>query len=702
MHMMQDILESRTDSGHEMLRAMLSAMQDAVIVIDERGIVELVNPAAEKTFGFAAEELVGHNISVLMPSPYREHHDEYLAHYLRTGERHVLGASRELVAQRKDGTSFPVELAVTEMTVGGLRKFTGVVRDISERKRAEEALQRRKQDLDLALDGADVHLWHLDCHSRAMHCFARLPQALGLKPEDVRPELEFWISLLHPDDRADIMQCLADVGHAPPGPMDKEIRLRGSDGEWKWMFVRAQVVERDSAGAPLRVAGSCLDITRRKEAEEKMLLLAQHDALTGLPSRALAYALGERVLASARRDGLRSAVLFVDLDRFKPINDTYGHEAGDAVLQEVARRLTGCIRAEDVAGRIGGDEFMIVLADVDGAHGAARVASQCIASIVRPYAYKALELHLSSSIGISLFPGDGEDIDTLLKHADAAMYHAKECGRENFQFFTNELNVRAANAHNLERRMRCGLRQHQFKLYYQPIVDIDADRVIGAEALLRWPDSGVAPEQFIAVAECTGLINQLGEWALGEACRQQRDWHSNGLGDITISVNVSPVQFRQPGFRCMVSRIVTECGIDPGWLQLEIAENIVLQNFAAVLDTLRALRQFGTHILLDDFGKGYSNLSYLKQLPVDAIKIDRDVVRNLDTDRGDRAIAAAIINLGRELGLQVIAEGIESEATLQSLHARRCGAIQGFHVCHPLPTADFENWYRIHAQHVLM
>ncbi|HJV83832.1 MAG TPA: EAL domain-containing protein [Noviherbaspirillum sp.] len=281
------------------------------------------------------------------------------------------------------------------------------------------------------------------------------------------------------------------------------------------------------------------------------------------------------------------------------------------------------------------------------------------------------------------------------------MYHAKECGRDDFQFFTNELNLRAASARNLEQRMRGGMQEHQFRLYYQPIVDIDADRVIGAEALLRWPDSGVAPEQFIPVAECTGLINQLGEWALGEACRQQRAWHMNGMSDITVSVNVSPVQFRQPGFRCMVSRIVQESGIDPGCLQLEIAENIVLQNLAAVLDTLRALRQLGMHVVLDDFGKGFSNLSYLKLLPVDAIKIDRDFVRDLTTDRGNRAIAAAIINLGRELGLQVIAEGIESEATLQSLHARHCAAIQGFHICEPLPTADFENWYRIHAEHAM-
>ncbi|HJV83831.1 MAG TPA: PAS domain S-box protein [Noviherbaspirillum sp.] len=355
---MQDILKSRSEADRELLRAMLWTMQDCVIVIDERGTVEAMNPATEKVFGFAATELIGRNISVLMPSPHRESHDSYLERYLRTGERRLLGMAREFVGQRKDGTHFPIELMVTEMVVGGRRRFTGVIRDISARKHADEAQKKSRQELDLALDGADVYLWHLDCNARTMHCFDRLPQAIGLRPEEVRPELEFWLSLIHPDDRAEILHCLAEVGHAPPGPMDREIRLRGSDGDWKWMYVRAQVVQRDSAGMPLRVAGTCLDITRRKHAEEKMLLLAQHDALTGLPNRALTIALGEQVLAAARRDRLRCAVLFVDLDRFKPINDAYGHEAGDAVLQEVARRLTGCIRAGGVAMRRGDREAL--------------------------------------------------------------------------------------------------------------------------------------------------------------------------------------------------------------------------------------------------------------------------------------------------------------------------------------------------------
>ncbi len=822
---MQDFSGGKNDTEERaLLRSMLSTMLDSVIVINERGIVETMNPAAEKMFGLDVGEMVGRNISELMPSPHRENHNEYLARYLRTGEARIIGKNREMMALRKDGTVFPIELAVSEMMIGGQRKFTGVIRDITERKRseeaqadldqrfravyenaaigiavlspekqflyvnrkltqivgysqeemlgrstdefaypddivmgeeqrrrllageedsvqverrfrrkdgttiwvdanvscvrktngdpaymiaviedvsmrksAEEALQKSKQDLDVALEGANVHLWHLDCAARVVHYLDKLPEALGLTQQDARPELDFWLALLHPEDREHILHCLAEVGHAPPGPMDKELRVHCMDGSWKWMFVRAQVVERDDKGMPLRVAGTCLDITERKLAEEKMLLLAQHDALTALPNRALTRELGERVLASARRDGLRSAVLFVDLDRFKPINDTYGHDAGDAVLREVAARLSHCIRAEDVVGRIGGDEFMIVLADVDGARGAAHVAAQCIALLRQPCLHGELSLQISSSIGISLFPADGNDIDTLIKNADTAMYHAKEMGRDNYQFFTGELNRRAASALSLESRMRSGLQKHQFRLYYQPVVEIDSGAVICAEALLRWPDSGVAPDQFIPVAECTGLINQLGEWALNEACRQQGAWQARGVGDIPVSVNISTAQFRQPGFRCMVERAMKESGIAPYRLRLEIGENVLLQNFSSVVNTLRALRQLGLHVVLDDFGKGYSSLSYLKQLPVDAIKIDKDFVHNLNNDRGNMAIAAAIIHIGKELGLQVIAEGIETDAIMQSLHARHCEAMQGFYVCEPLANAEFEDWYRSHA-----
>ncbi|WP_052452092.1 bifunctional diguanylate cyclase/phosphodiesterase [Noviherbaspirillum autotrophicum] len=819
---MQDISQSKHAAEERaLLSSMLSTMQDAVIVIDERGIIERVNPVTEQTFGYRVGELIGRNVNILMPSPHREQHDAYLTRYLRSGERHVLGINRELLAQRKNGSQFPIELMVSEMLVAGRRKFTGVVRDITERKRtedklaqydqrfravydnaavgialmapdmrllyvnrkmteiigysaeeltsrnvedithpddieigrepyrkllrgevdsilvekryrcrngntiwvdasiscvrdrngeaayaiaviedisarkeAEAAVLKSKQDLDVALEGADVHLWHLDCDRRTLQYLDKLPASLGLTQDKVRRDLDFWLALIHPDDRERLTEQLHDVDHSTRDTGETELRMRAGDGHWKWMLVRARILERNAQGAPRHVAGTCLDITARKQTEQEMLHLAQHDTLTGLPNRALSYAFGERTLASALRDGLKSAVLFIDLDRFKPINDTYGHDAGDAVLREVARRLRSCVRAEDMVGRLGGDEFLVVLADVDGPRGAGRVATQCIASLGQPCAYKELRLQVSSSIGIAMFPADGNDIFTLTRNADAAMYHAKECGRDNFQFFTQELNERAASALVMESRLRGGLRQNEFRLHYQPIVDLDSGAVIGAEALLRWPGAGVAPDQFIPVAEYTGIIHQLGEWALHEACRQQRAWQANGLDALTMSVNVSPAQFRQAGFRATVAKAMADTGIDPDCLQLEIPENVLVKNAEAVVDALHALRQLGVHVVLDDFGKGYSSLSHLKRLPVDAIKIDKDFIHELNIDRGNMAIAAAIINLGQELGLQVIAEGIESQVELESLHARHCTAIQGFYVCQPVAGDEFEDWYR--------
>ena len=803
-----------------MLETMMETMMDAVIVIDERGLIETVNPAAEKAFGYRIGEMTGLSIDMLIPSPYREQHDAYLGHYLRTREQHAIGVSREFIAQRKDGSQFPIELLVSEMMIANRRKFTGVLRDISERKRseealaqydqrfraisenaavgiaivspekrflyvnrklteitgysaeellsrtyedithpddiqvgmeqhrrllsgetddiliekrylrkdgttiwidasiscvrkkngepaytiaviedisarkaAEEALKKSKQDLDVALDGANIHLWHLDCKTRMLSYLDKLPLSLGYTYDEVQPDLDFWLSLFHPEDRERIVERLRHIDKEPREAEETEVRLRTRGNQWKWMLMRARIVERDAHGTVLRVAGTCLDITERKESERKLLHIAQHDALTGLPNRALTYAFGERTLASARRVGLHSAVLFIDLDRFKPINDTYGHDAGDAVLLEIARRLRNCLRAEDVVGRLGGDEFLIVLADVDGPCGAGRVAGQCIAALSQPCTYNGLKLQVSSSIGISLFPADGNDICTLAKNADTAMYHAKECGRDNFQFFTEELNARAAYALNMENRLRAALRQREFQLHYQPIVELDSGAVVGAEALLRWPCEGILPERFIPIAEYTGLIHQLGEWALYEACRQQRVWQTHGLAALKMSVNISPAQFRQSGFRGTVAKAVVESGIDPNFLQLEITENVLIKNSEAAMEMLRALKQLGLRVVLDDFGKGYSSLACLKHLPVDAIKIDRDFIHDLHADRGNMAITAAIINLGRELGIQVIAEGIETGAILQSLQARRCNIVQGFYVCPPVAGGEFEDWY---------
>ena len=438
--------------------------------------------------------------------------------------------------------------------------------------------------------------------------------------------------------------------------------------------------------------GTHLGIARlRHEAVE----VAQHDALTGLPNRKLSYEFAERLLNSARRRHARVAVLFIDMDHFKPINDKYGHEVGDAVLQEVARRLKSCVRGEDTAGRLGGDEFLAVLSHIDVAADVAHAAQHLLASLSQTYHVGHLALHSSPSIGISLFPEDGSDLDTLLQHADVAMYHAKEAGGATFQLYTSALNDSVARVLRIENQMRSGMEQGEFLLHYQPIVDVSTYSVIGVEALMRWPATGIGPSDFIPAAETNGMIGAMGEWGLREACRQARQWLDHGLPALQLSVNVSPLQFRLCTLYDQLEAALKEYDIPPASLQLELTETALLKNPDEAVSIMRRIKQLGVKLALDDFGKGYSSLSRLGRLPLDAIKVDQEFIMKLASgDRTNEAIVEAIIAISKTLGLGVAAEGVESAEVQASLCTLDCPQMQGYYLSPPLPAAQFETWYR--------
>ena len=439
--------------------------------------------------------------------------------------------------------------------------------------------------------------------------------------------------------------------------------------------------------------GTHLGIARlRTEAVEA----AQHDALTTLPNRKLSHEFAERVLNSARRRHARVAVMFIDMDHFKPINDTYGHQVGDAVLQEVARRLKTCLRGEDIAGRLGGDEFVAVL-PIGGDADVAHAAQHLVSCLRQPYRIGALSVDSSPSIGISLFPDDGTDFATLLLHADVAMYHAKDAGRATFQLYKPVLNDSVALVLRVEQRMRSGLDNGEFLLHYQPIVDIRRHRVVGAEALMRWPAAGIGTSDFIAAADSNGLIGALGEWGVGEACRQARQWLDRGLPPVRLSVNISPVEFRQQTLYDRVDAALKRYGLAPAALQLEFTEAALQNQADAALATLRRFRQLGVKCALDDFGQGYSCLSRLARLPLDAIKVDHDFVIKLASgDRANRTITEAIISIGRSLGLEVVAQGVESAEVQWLLCEQQCLHMQGYYFSSPLPADEFERWCRAH------
>ncbi|MFC0252605.1 putative bifunctional diguanylate cyclase/phosphodiesterase [Massilia consociata] len=489
---------------------------------------------------------------------------------------------------------------------------------------------------------------------------------------------------------------LNNLFHAnAPGPVGElqELQCRRKDGS---VFPAEASLAMADVPTGRLVISYIADISERREAERKILHAARHDPLTGLPNRALVYELGTHLLAAARRHRDRIAILFFDLDRFKPINDTYGHAIGDGMLQQVANRLKSGLRANDLVGRLGGDEFVAILCDVHEDDAVLHMASQLLQTLSEPYRIGTLELKTSPSIGISLYPDDGEDLDALIQHADAAMYHAKNAGRNRCQFFTHEIYLHAKQTFDLEQRLRHSIADSDFEVVYQPFIDLRSRKFIGVEALLRWRSAGASPvaqDRFIAAAERIGLINVLGDWVLQQACMQHEKWRNLGLPPLRMAVNVSAVQFREKTFSERAARIIRQSGINPACIELEVTESAVMSDVEEAAKMLERLKQDGISIALDDFGTGYSSLSYLSQFPINKLKIDKSFILNIDTDARSLAIAETVIALGKKLGMTVIAEGIESQSGIKLLADIGCDLGQGYFISKPVRPEHIVEWY---------
>lgn len=430
------------------------------------------------------------------------------------------------------------------------------------------------------------------------------------------------------------------------------------------------------------------DISERKAAEERMAYVVLHDFLTNLPNGLLLQDRLAQAISHASREKHKVAVMCLDLDHFKAINDMLGHLVGDKLLQEVAKRISSVSRASDTVSRRGGDEFVIMLPDLGTVDDATDIAVKLIDAISGLCVIDGNEIKITTSIGISIFPEDGCDGDSLIKYADAAMYHAKKNGRNNYQFFTNEMNQLALERMSIERKLCHAIEQQGFCLHYQPQVNLRSGRIIGVEALLRWnnPEIGmVPPEYFIPIAEEAGLIIPIGEWVLREACRQNSEWRMLGLPKITVAVNLSAVQFRQNNFGEMIKEILREYELDPSGLELEITESAVMHNAEVSIALLLELKAMGLKLAVDDFGTGYSSLSFLKRFPIDKLKIDQSFVRDITVDSDDAVIVSTIINMARTLKLKVIAEGVETAEQLSFLKDQECDEIQGYYFSKPMP-----------------
>jgi diguanylate cyclase (GGDEF)-like protein/PAS domain S-box-containing protein len=570
--------------------------------------------------------------------------------------------------------------------------------EIAERRRTEEALSSTQQDYKSLVDSINGIIWELDPRTfRFTYVSQQAERLLGYSQFEWLESSERWTSWLHPEDREAVVRCYrADSRHEPN--RDIEYRMTTANGQTVWLRCLVKVISEN--GVPVKLRGVMVDVTQQKTWEERLQYMAHYDALTGLPNRTLLRQRVNQGIAEARENERKLALLFIDLDYFKNINDSLGHQIGDALLAQAASRLrTGSQHADPVA-RLGGDEFVLTLPDLGDAQEAALVARETLAQLSLPYVVNGHELHSTASIGISIYPDDGDDVDSLMRAADTAMYSAKEKGRNTYRFFTPSLNIAVQKRLSLETGLRQALQRNEFVLYYQPQIELETGRIFAAEALLRWkrPDGDIMScGDFVDVAEESGLILPIGEWALREACTQLGVWRRSEFPELRIAVNLSARQFYQPGFHHIVTHILEEAGLPAQALELEITESMLMQPTDDNLHTLSQLHAMGVQLSIDDFGIGYSCLAYLRRFPVHALKIDRSFVDAIGTDDNSAQIITAIVALARSLQLKIVAEGVEQPEQAAFLKAQGCEAAQGFYYAKPVPAEVLADMLRRQA-----
>jgi diguanylate cyclase (GGDEF)-like protein/PAS domain S-box-containing protein len=687
--------EASLEREKEFSEAVLDSLAGAFFLASSDGVILRWNAALSAAIGHSGAE-----IGTMQPLDFisprdREHVERGMLGVFEQGREMALEA--EIVDRA--GNVRPYALSGKPLRVGERTYMIGVARDITLRKRTEQQMARAKERLDLALTGSRLALWDWDLKNNKVYFNESWSALLGAAPRESTFSGDEVIQWNHPDDREVFAAALGNATKGVSEEFDCEYRVPNVSADWVWVHARGKVTQRDESGQALRMTGTSTDVTKRKRAEERAEYLATRDPLTGLPNRVLLHDRLEQGIFNAARHHAGFAFMFIDLDRFKTINDSLGHQVGDALLKRVAGRLTACVRATDTVARLGGDEFAVILENLGGDddEGAQQVAEKMIAAMGAPMLIDNQHLSTSCSIGISLYPADGKDSATLMKNADVAMYFAKEKGRNNYQFFSAEMNSRAQERLSVENYLRLALKRNELVLHYQPRVKMSTGELVGVEALIRWqhPRRGLLmPERFIGVAEDSGLIVPIGEWVLENACVQIRAWQRTVKADLRVSLNLSVGQVVD-GERLYraVEAAVERAGIDAACLELELTESHLMQNIPEKAALLHRLGQLGVGISIDDFGTGYSSLSYLKTLPVDSIKIDSSFVRDVHTDANDEAIIKAILAMAHSLHLSVVAEGVETAAQFRALRELGCDEYQGFYESPALSPPDFEKRY---------
>ncbi|MGZ9078938.1 MAG: putative bifunctional diguanylate cyclase/phosphodiesterase [Burkholderiales bacterium] len=668
--------EGKLTRSEQRIRACVDHAALGIVEIDSEHRLTAVNERMCRILGYQPAQLAGIDLDRIT-APADQLRARELMRKLRQGELEHL--DYEVRYLRANGSVIWAHTTLSAIRdARGPHHCIGTVEDITGRKQAEQELHDSKEQFEQLATHIPEAFWITDLEKHAIIYVSPAFERIHGRPlQSVRSVWRAWKDTLHPDDRDRALEAHRKMAE---GPVDVQYRIVRPDGETRWVHACGYPVENEQR-VVYRIAGTIEDITERREMENRLQYQAHFDSLTGLPNRVLFFDRLAQALTQAQRASQNVGLLFIDVDRFKIVNDTLGHLIGDKLLQRLAQRLVKSVRAEDTVARLGGDEFAIILPHIDKPENAALIAKKALRGLARPLRIDGNEVVVTGSIGVAISSSDGVDAPTLLKNADTAMFRAKNSGRNGYEFYTSEMNQRALEQLHLERQLRRALGRNEFVLHFQPKRNVAGGEITGCEGLLRWisPDlSALEPLAFVPLLEESGLIIQVGEWVIHAACKQIAQWQREGARVLPIAVNVSAKQFNQRKFADVIESALRENAVEGSLLEIELTESTAMQNAEETIAVLGKLKALGVRIAIDDFGTGHSSLSYLKRLPIDVLKIDRSFITGLPDNENDASITKAIITMAHSLGLKVIAEGVEHERQLDFLAQNGCDEVQGY------------------------
>ncbi len=681
-------------------RALLEASAQGVIAVDGNGKIKIANDCTHQMFGYDPQELIGKYIDILMEDVLQHQYRLHRREFFSKPKAKIL-SDIPLNGRRKDGSVFPVQtsIGISETPFGPIG--VSFISDITDKKSIEAALIRQQSELQNLVNYSPVLISMQDLEGRLLlanrsYITTFSPHDSNLTGQMIKDTLPDYVASKSIDADVTVL--------ATRFPVEFEFDMPDHTGSWRNFKIIKFPLDYLDTKETFGIGGFATDITELRDAERQLLMAAKHDLLTGLPNRVLIYDRGGQLISNARETKSKMALLFFDLDRFKPINDTYGRDVGDQLLKEVSKRLVETSREGDIVGRLGGDEFIAFIANIRSRDIIESAASMFIARLREPYLLDGLEIRMSPSIGISQYPEDGEDIDKLIQCADAAMRHAKNAGRNQYEFFSAAIVKNGARIFILEQEMRSALEEDLFQIAYQPIVEGQTGNLSAIEALIRWPriDGTVRmPNEFISAAESSGLIIIMGEWVVKRVCKEFEERIALGMQPVKVAINISASQFRSPNFIDNLLSLIESSTMGHEWLELEVTESTVMSRIDEAEKILSTLKEKGFSVSLDDFGTGYSSLSLLARLPIDKLKIDRSFVRLMEIESRSMAITETVIALGHKLGMEVVAEGIETISVFSRLLSMGCNHFQGYLFSKPVSSNDLVIWEKTRSRKIM-